>query len=220
MENERFKGLLFFSIFCFIIIVSTSIGFMKHENNSIVYFSRRYLPSDRYEYKHIIGNYTITTKFGDIYLKTGNKIQDHKGYLGTLFDIENHTIKILDNDIQKIDTIHFHDNNNFSIKLLQDINIQNKTFRIDRIFFHGETLNFHIIDFPGEIILNDNTRIKLFLDESLFWPSIRIIENQLYLEVENFRVGDHYFHVQQGDSSYKCMKILIGENWERIIDYE
>ena len=215
---------LFCAIFPFILIVSilgSPIEFKFLRNSVVICLNRKYFFTDRYKYMHIIGNYKISTEFGDIYLKTGDKIIDHKGYLGRLFNVKNHTIKILDNKLNEFVSIDIYFDDNFCIELTQDINIMGKIFTIEYIFFENNILTFRIKNFPEEIILKDETSIKLINgDGNLFSISIKIINDLMYLEVFDYNKNDFYFSIQKNDISYKSMKIIIDKNWREIIDYE
>jgi hypothetical protein len=201
--------------------LDSSIEIMKFRDNKILCLNREYFLTNRYNYKHIIGNYVIDTKFGNIYLKTGDKTIDHKGYLGTLFNVKNHTLKILDNNLHGFKSIYIYFDDNFSIELLQDLNIFNKIFRVKNVYFENEMLTFRINNFPDKIILKDNTSIKLIRgDGQLYSISIRIINDLIHLEVFDYNINDFYFNIQKNDVSIKSMKIIIDENWERIIEYK
>jgi len=109
----------------------SQIEYIIFRNNKIKCLNRHYFLTNRYKYKHVIGNYVINTDFGDIFIKTGDKILDHKGYLGTLFDVKNHTINILNNNINNIESIYIFFDDNFSIELEQDFNIFEKILKIN-----------------------------------------------------------------------------------------
>jgi hypothetical protein len=196
------------------------IEIIRYRNSGILCLNRRYFFTDRYNYKHIIGNYKITTKFGNIYTHTGDKIIAHKGYLGTLFDVKNHSIKILGNDLREFESIYIFFDDNFDIELEQDLNIFEKIIKIKNIIFQDDILTLLIMEFPEEMVLNDETIIKLIYgDGKLFSISIKIIDNNIILEVFDYNKNDFYFYIQKNDKSNKSMKIIIDGNWEKIIGY-
>jgi len=86
--------------------------------------------------------------------------------------------------------------------------------------YYQDNLIFQIINFPEEILLKDGSKIKLILEEGkLFSTSLKIIENKLHLEIENFKVNDHYFLIAQNNKLYKSLNLVIDENWEKILEY-
>jgi len=202
-----------------ILFIVSPLEILVHRDSLILCLNRRFFFTDRYNYKHIIGNYKIKSKYGDIFLKTGDKVNDHKGHLGKFHNINNHTIKILDNDILNIEYIDIYFYDNFSIKLIQELNIFDKYFEVYYIFIKNDIIVFWINDFPEEIILKDNTRINFIQeDDKLFNVSINIYNNKINLNVFDYNKNELYFYVQKNDYSYKCMSINISENWEKIIE--
>jgi hypothetical protein len=166
---------------------------------------------------HIIGNYKIKSEFGDIFLKTGDKVNGLKGYLGTFYNINDHTINILDNDITNIEYIDIYFYDNFTIKLIQDLNIYGKIFKVKYIFLQDGILIFQVIDFPEEIILKNDYIIKLN-DKNYNNVEIKIIENRIYLDINNTSVKEYYFIINNNENSYNSLKICIDNEWSKIID--
>jgi len=198
-------------------IYGNPIEYILFRDIKIKSINRQYFLTDRYKYNHVIGNYIINTDFGDIYVKTGDKIRDHKGGLGALLNVKNHNIKILDNKINQIDSIKLFNDDNFSIEIKQEIDIFGRLFNIDRITYQNNLLFLSIYNFPEELMLNDGTIIKLVLEEGKLYSTIlKINDNKINLNIENFKVNNHYFLVQENNDIYKCINIDIEEKWEKI----
>jgi hypothetical protein len=224
MNNKKRKNTIIVRIICLIILliiyVASPLEIKRHRNTFILCLNRRYFLTDRYNYLHIIGNYRIKSKFGNIYLKTGDRVIDQKKYLGKFFNTKNHTLKIFNNDLNNIEFIEIYFYDRFTIKLIQELDIYNKTFNVDYIFYQDEILTFRIFDFHDQLILNDGTIIKLIFEEGrLYSNSLRIINNQIHLGIENFNVNNHYFLIKQNEEIKKSKNIIIDINWDSIIRY-
>jgi hypothetical protein len=201
-------------IICFIILlivfIPSPIEVLRNRDTFILCLNRIYFSTDRYKYKHIIGKHKITSEFGDIFLKTGDKVNDIKRYLGRFYNISDHTINILGNDIINIEYIDIFFYDNFTIKLIQDLNIYSKIFKVEYIFLQNKILTFWIIDFPEEIILKDNTSIKI---NNKYYNNveIQIIENKIYLNVK-----EYYFVINDNKTLYN--RLCIDNNWNNIVN--
>lgn len=211
-------GLIFIGLL--IIYIASPLEILKYRDSFILCLNRRYFATDRYKYLHIIGNHEITSEFGNVFLKTGDKVINHKGgYLGTFLDINNHTLNILDNDIKNIEYFEIYFYDSFNIKLNQEINIYGKLFNVKYIIYECEILTFYINDFPEEIILNNNVKIELN-DKKYNDVIIKIIENKIYLDINNYSVKDYYFIINNNEILYNSTKICIDNNWNSIIKTE
>jgi hypothetical protein len=201
---------------------------------TIKYKSIRYSSiNDRHinRYKgYAIGSYKIKTIFGDININTGDELQEFKGSLGTLYNVKDHSLRILNNEIKEIESIDLWFNN-FVIYCKGDFNINGKIFKIENIVFENDKLYFYIVEFPNEILLKDNTIIKLINEEEdkilKRLPIIELFNNHINIRVSNPYFIDNrmyenkvynYFYTTNNNITNKYTNIIIDENWENIIN--